>query len=438
MAARAASRLPRALRRPAGLAVPSPLPLAPALSVTSAPHLPSTPRAAHPPATRRRTSSSASAASAAAAAAKQIASDGAWVASLGLRVGGHILPADPFRLAASELDALSSALLRTVKILQQPSLDAAAAHLLSLRGKRVRPTIVILMARAAGALQCGAPAPAGGILPSQRRLAEITELIHAASLLHDDVIDAADRRRGAPSANSVFGNQLAVLAGDFLLARASVALARLRDCDVVEALSTVIEHLVRGEVIQMRGASASDAQDDASADAAARYANPSGRFETYLAKTFFKTASLIANSSRAVVMLAGHDKHATDAAYAYGEHVGIAFQLVDDVLDMVGDGGALGKPVCDDLRQGHATAPVLFALERFPEMGAMVDRRFRGQGDVEAARRMVEEADGVERTRELAAEHARKGVTALCEAMPPTEARAALVNLADIVLSRSK
>lgn len=110
-------------------------------------------------------------------------------------------------------------------------------------------------------------------------------MIHTASLLHDDVIDAADTRRGVSSVNAVFGNKLAILGGDFLLARASVALARLRDVEVVELLSTVIDHLVRGEVMQMRQAVRSS---DSSSEV----------FEVYLRKTYYKTGSLIANSCR--------------------------------------------------------------------------------------------------------------------------------------------
>ena len=132
--------------------------------------------------------------------------------------------------------------------------------------------------------------PHHAALPLQRRLAEVTEMIHTASLLHDDVIDAADTRRGVSSVNTVFGNKLAVLAGDFLLARASVCLARLRSLPVVELLSTVIEHLVKGEVMQMKTALRSEAATQAA-------------FDLYLRKTYYKTGSLMANSCKAVAML---------------------------------------------------------------------------------------------------------------------------------------
>ena len=372
--------------------------------------------------------------------------DQEWIQSLGVSIPGHSRKADPFRLVMTDLEQMTKSVLNTVSVLQHPVLDRAASYLLSLHGKRFRPIIVILMAHATAlvtAASCGAPVPPAPILSSQLRLAEITELIHAASLLHDDVIDLADKRRGVISVNSLFGNQLAVLAGDFLLARASIALARLRDCDVVELLSTVIEHLVRGEVIQMKGGigkvlgGIGDATE-AETEAKSKYHHPTSLFEHYLAKTFFKTASLIANSSRAVTMLAGHDVKVADAAYVYGENIGIAFQLVDDMLDMTADESHLGKPVFNDLKQGHATAPVLYALELFPELQDMIDRRFKGEGDVERTVEMVDKADGLRKTKELAAAHARKGVEALVLALPPSDYRSALVNLADVVLTRTR
>lgn len=160
------------------------------------------------------------------------------------------------------------------------------------------------------------------ILPTQRRLASITEMIHVASLLHDDVIDASSLRRGEPSAPSTFGNKLSILSGDFLLGRASVALARLGSREVVELLATVIANLVEGEVLQLR-ATAKPATDP----------TPAG-FEEYMRKTYLKTASLMAKSARAAVVLggcgSGDSKEAAwvkDVAYGYGRNLGIAFQV---------------------------------------------------------------------------------------------------------------
>lgn len=166
------------------------------------------------------------------------------------------------------------------------------------------------------------------LLPSQRRLAEITEMIHVASLLHDDVIDLAESRRGAPSAPSLFGNKLSVLAGDFLLARASLALSRLGSNEVVELVASVLANLVEGEVMQMKGNVPSASSSGAS--------GPTPEvFEHYMKKTYLKTASLIAKSTRATTILGGcgtrqgwiEGEKVKDIAYAYGRNLGIAFQV---------------------------------------------------------------------------------------------------------------
>lgn len=182
-----------------------------------------------------------------------------------------------------------------------PVLAACAKYLFEQDGgKKIRPTMVLLIARAAAADEAarrrgggavaaasaaavmnGQQPPVPGPLPSQRRLAEITEMIHTASLFHDDVIDEADARRGQPSINKLYGNKMAILAGDFLLARASVSLARLRSVEVVELLSTVIEHLVKGEVMQSRPQAGKllEEGDGEPGEAALRY---------YLHKNYYK------------------------------------------------------------------------------------------------------------------------------------------------------
>lgn len=228
----------------------------------------------------------------------------------------------------------------------------------------------------AGNVDVGCDADGGNgtdILPAQRRLAEITELIHTASLLHDDVIDNAVTRRSAVSANLEFGNKMAVLAGDFLLGRASVALARLRDPEVIELLSTVIANLIEGEFMQLKNTERDEL-------------NPSFTEETltyYLQKTYLKSASLISKSCRAAALLGHSSPEIVEAAYSYGRNLGLAFQLVDDMLDYTISGEELGKPAGADLELGLATAPLLFAWRGNPELGALVGRKFKGEGDVQ-------------------------------------------------------
>jgi geranylgeranyl pyrophosphate synthase len=179
-----------------------------------------------------------------------------------------------------------------------PVLESCAKYFFEIDGgKKIRPTMVLAVSYALNAQAESVAAGAqgsknssrlawGSASPSQKRLAEITEMIHTASLFHDDVIDKATTRRGVSSVNQVFGNKLAILGGDFLLSRASVALARLRHTEVIELLSTVIEHLVKGEIMQMRTSSTGN-----------------GALEYYLRKNFYKTASLMGHSCLAAAVL---------------------------------------------------------------------------------------------------------------------------------------
>ena len=195
--------------------------------------------------------------------------------------------------------------------------------------------------------QTHSPALTHTILPTQLRLAQIVEMIHVASLLHDDVIDKSNLRRGAASAPAAFGNKLAVLGGDFLLGRASAALSRLGSNEVVELIASVIANLVEGEILQMKGnggeaapLSSSSVPSSASndIDLKALHSSPSpsllppassDKWPIYLKKTYLKTASLMAKGARAAVVLGGcrEGEVCKEVAYAYGRNLGIAFQV---------------------------------------------------------------------------------------------------------------
>ncbi|KAF7536944.1 hypothetical protein G7054_g4090 [Neopestalotiopsis clavispora] len=370
---------------------------------------------------------------------------------------------DPLRIVAKEMKFLTGNI-RQLLGSGHPSLDKVAKYYTQAEGKHVRPMIVLLMSRAS-ALCPKAPQSApsetaqgintaispmdvlrdvnpsspltsfssdptsteSDILPAQRRLAEITELIHTASLLHDDVIDHSVSRRGSPSANLEFGNKMAVLAGDFLLGRASVALARLRDAEVVELLATVIANLVEGEFMQLKNT----ARDER---------NPKWSEDTmtyYLQKTYLKTASLISKSCRAAALLGRADATTVEAAYAYGKNLGLAFQLVDDMLDYTRSEKDLGKPAGADLELGLATAPLLFAWKDIPELGSLVGRKFEQEGDAARARELVLQSNGIEQTRALAEDYSRKAISAL-DTFPDSDAKDGLIEMAVKTLKRNK
>ena len=293
---------------------------------------------------------------------------------------------------------------------RHPILGAAAEHLFEAGGKRVRPAIVLLVSRATLLNQ--------ELTARHRRLAEITEMIHTASLVHDDVVDEADLRRNVPTVNSLFDNRVAVLAGDFLFAQSSWYLANLDNLEVVKLLSEVIRDFAEGEILQSINRFDTDAN-----------------LETYLEKSYFKTASLIANSAKAAGVLSDAPREVCDHLYEYGKHLGLAFQIVDDILDFTSPTEVLGKPAGSDLVSGNITAPVLFAMEKYPLLGNLIEREFAQPGDLEQALDLVERGDGIRRSRELAATHAHLARQHLggLEISAPRES---LLELVDYVLGR--
>jgi all-trans-nonaprenyl-diphosphate synthase len=293
---------------------------------------------------------------------------------------------------------------------RHPILYAAAEHLFGAGGKRIRPAIVLLISRATMLEE--------DITARHRRLAEITEMIHTASLVHDDVVDESDIRRGVPTVHSLFSNRIAVLAGDFLFAQSSWYLANLNNLDVVKLLSEVIMDLAAGEIQQGLN----------------RF-NASLSTETYLQKSYYKTASLIANSSKAAGLISETSLETAEHLYNYGRHLGLSFQIVDDILDFTSSTDTLGKPAGSDLKSGNLTAPVLYALEEKPDLKALIEREFDQEGDLEQALAFIHDSQGIQRARELAAHHA-KLATEYISILEPSESRQALINLTDYALSR--
>ncbi len=291
-----------------------------------------------------------------------------------------------------------------------PILSLAAEHLFGAGGKRIRPAIVLLVSRAT-MLQ-------DDITPRHRRLAEITEMIHTASLVHDDVVDESETRRGVDTVHSLFGNRVAVLAGDFLFAQASWYLANLDNLDVVKLLSQVIMDLATGEILQ----GVNRFEVDISMD-------------TYLQKTYYKTATLFANSSKAAGVLSEVSEETAETLYEYGRNLGLAFQIVDDIFDFTSSADALGKPAGSDLKDGHLTAPVIYALEEKPELKTLIQQEFEESGDLEKALALIEDTKCFERSRDLAAHHAKLAVEHIGQ-LPSSPTRQTLIDMADYVLSR--
>uniref|UniRef100_G1SYI1 Decaprenyl diphosphate synthase subunit 1 n=2 Tax=Oryctolagus cuniculus TaxID=9986 RepID=G1SYI1_RABIT len=292
---------------------------------------------------------------------------------------------DPFKLGWRDLKGLYEDI-RKELLISTAELKEMSEYYFDGKGKAFRPVIVVLMARACNIHHNNSR----DVQASQRSIALIAEMIHTASLVHDDVIDDASSRRGKHTVNKIWGEK------------------------------KVIEDLVRGEFLQLGSKE-----------------NENERFAHYLEKTFKKTASLIANSCKAVSVLGCPDPVVHEIAYQYGKNVGIAFQLIDDVLDFTSCSDQMGKPTSADLKLGLATGPVLFACQQFPEMNAMIMRRFSLPGDVDRARQYVLQSDGVQQTTYLAQRYCHEAIREISKLRPSPE-RDALIQLSEIVLTRDK
>ena len=378
---------------------------------------------------------------------------------------------DPFSIVSKEMSTLATNIGKLLGS-SHPTLNKVAMYYFQSEGKHIRPLIVLVLSKALSEIPLAEkdrgsrdetdvkssafsrvddalsplailhevnpnvvlnplsrpmdafPSETDGILPKQRRLAEIVEMIHTASLLHDDIIDNSSTRRGLPSGSTVFGNKMAILAGDFLLGRASVAIARLRNAEVIELLSTTIANLVEGEFMELKNTSVDN--DFESTDV----------IEYYIHKTYLKTASLMSKSCRATAVLSGAREDVIDTCYLFGRNLGLCFQIVDDMLDYKTIEKTLGKSGTGDSKLNPASAPILFAWEKYPELGSLIRRQFKEPGDVEQARKYVEQSGGLERTKELAVKYANDAISQLL-VLPESDARTALINLTNTMLNRT-
>lgn len=359
---------------------------------------------------------------------------------------------DPFRMVEKELQPFSDSIKELVST-DQPILSMAAKHFFEKRhGKRFRPTIVQLVAKAVAACppeteiyqedagdrweDAGASRieMEGGVVTAtnhqgsevwrkQGQLGQIVEMIHVASLIHDDVLDEADTRRGGEAVHKLYSNKVAVLAGDYLLARASVLLARLENTAVVQIMATALESLVAGEIMQLKSSPKELLQ-----------------MTSYLRKSYYKTASLICYACRSTALLGGHTYGSTvaTACEEFGFHMGLAFQIQDDILDFTAAADILGKPALADMSLGLSTAPILYAAQEFPHLKPLVKRRFKEKGDKQMALEALYKSDtAMDKARELAVFHAQRAVDALLR-LPQSEARDALLRLTYVVITRKK
>jgi octaprenyl-diphosphate synthase len=311
-------------------------------------------------------------------------------------------------LLSEDMAVVDAELARLTREGLSPATDSAA-HLLEAGGKRIRPLTVLLSAA------CFGPVP-----PAARDLAVVAELVHLATLLHDDVVDDGQERRGRPTPRRLWGNAVSVLAGDLLLTHALERTAATALAAVLSDLVATLRRLVDGEVVQLRGRTDLDLRE-----------------EVYFRIVRDKTASLFAWAARAGAAAGRASADAAAALGDFGARVGVAFQLVDDVLDYQGDPHATGKALLTDLVEGKLTLPLVRAIEAQPLLRGEVEAVRRG--DLRAAQRIAEAVralgvcDGV---RALAREETACALRSL-DAVPVGAARELLGSIASGLTARA-
>jgi octaprenyl-diphosphate synthase len=291
-----------------------------------------------------------------------------------------------------------------------PLVGEVARYIISAGGKRLRPVLLLLT--------CGALNYTGA---QRHNLAAVVEFIHTATLLHDDVVDESTLRRGRPTANESFGNPASVLVGDFLYSRAFQMMVDANSMRVMQILSDATNVIAEGEVLQLMN------MHDASLDEAG-----------YLRVIRSKTAKLFEASARLGAILSGQAQHIEEACATYGQALGTAFQVIDDVLDYDGNTAEMGKNLGDDLREGKATLPLILAMQRGTQEQAALVRAAIETGSVEQLPTIIDivrETGALQATREAAAAEAQRAIdAAMC--LPASAHREAMVLLASQLLTR--
>ncbi|MGA6993829.1 MAG: polyprenyl synthetase family protein [Candidatus Deferrimicrobiaceae bacterium] len=318
-----------------------------------------------------------------------------------------------FRYLKGDLRKVEKALVTHLKS-PVPLIPVVGRHITLSGGKRFRPAVLLLVAEA-----CGYTGPRRIVM------SVVTEYMHNATLLHDDVVDGGVLRRGKPAANIVYGNSVSILVGDYLFARASQLMTEDGDLDVLGIYARTLVSLSEGEVLQlMKSADRKISEND------------------YLRVVFHKTASLIAAASETGAVLAGAGKPQRKRMFEYGKSVGIAFQLIDDILDYVGTEKELGKRPLQDLREGKITLPLIHALrearngDRRKAWEILDRRKFTGR-EVSFLAKMVARNGGLEYTGRRARYFVNRGKRHL-GSLPASPARDGLLALSDYIVSRTR
>ena len=312
-------------------------------------------------------------------------------------------------LIADDMDQVDAVIARRLES-AVPLVGQVSRYIIDSGGKRLRPALLLMI--------CGAL----GYRGDQRfNLAAVVEFIHTATLLHDDVVDESTLRRGRATANESFGNPASVLVGDFLYSRAFQMMLDAHDVRVMEILADATNVIAEGEVMQLMN------MHDPGLDEAA-----------YLQVIRSKTAKLFEASARLAAVLAGASPKVEQACTDYGQALGTAFQVIDDVLDYTGDAGVMGKNLGDDLREGKITLPLIAAMRRGDEDQRALIRRAIETGaldELDHVIAIVRATGALDVAREAASREAQRAMSAAAQ-LPANPHAQALVQLAASLLQR--
>lgn len=265
-----------------------------------------------------------------------------------------------------------------------PLVNQVAGHIIQGGGKRLRPSTLLLV----GGLF-------GPVRKEHHELAAVIEFIHTATLLHDDVVDQSTKRRNHKTANTIFGNAASVLVGDFIYSRAFQMMVKINHMKVMEVLANTTNTIAEGEVLQLLNIHNASIND-----------------EDYLKVVYYKTAKLFESAAELGAIIGGADDNDIKVLAQFGKHMGIAFQLIDDVLDLSGNPEEIGKNLGDDLAEGKPTLPLLYAMKKGSDEQKNIIRAAIENGgltELESVLNAVKETKALEYVRELAKEEIEKG-----------------------------
>jgi octaprenyl-diphosphate synthase len=310
---------------------------------------------------------------------------------------------------AADMQAVD-AVIRTSLYSEVTLINTIGDHIIGGGGKRLRPALVLLSSGMFGQVKT-----------QHHQLAAIVEFIHTATLLHDDVVDESQMRRGKSTANHLFGNAASVLVGDFVYSRAFQMMVKLQNMRVMEILAETTNIIAEGEVLQLLNIHNADVTE-----------------QDYLKVIHFKTAKLFEAATRLGAVIGSANSTDENALAQYGMRLGTAFQLIDDVLDLSGDAKQIGKNLGDDLSEGKPTLPLLIAMHRGNPSEAATIRNAIQQGGLDelpAVLAAVKTTDTLNYVRDLAANEARLGCKAISN-FPESANKQALIDLAEFAVKR--